>query len=186
MNFLIFTPLHKSLGSESESRSYERYSLRSNSNRQREIRKSLEKTNRDERETLVYSNADRQIHSTVELRETAIPRIFCCFDFHYSRLTRQREVIFHRAKFRNKQERKEGEKRERNLKEIPYPLFHFIENLIKSRCPTEAYFNEWSGNRYRMFVILARISWRKNEIWKIGPRITGDTVSFDTEHKSTA
>lgn len=131
MNFLIFTPLHKSLGSESESRSYERYSLRSNSNRQREIRKSLEKTNRDERETLVYSNADRQIHSTVELRETAIPRIFCCFDFHYSRLTRQREVIFHRAKFRNKQERKGGrgkKKFERNPVSI-IPLYRKFDKI---------------------------------------------------------
>lgn len=136
MNFLIFTPLHKSLGSESESRSYERYSLRSNSNRQREIRKSLEKTNRDERETLVYSNADRQIHSTVELRETAIPRIFCCFDFHYSRLTRQREVIFHRAKFRNKQERKGGrgkkrEKFERNPVSI-IPLYRKFDKISLS------------------------------------------------------
>ena len=136
MNFLIFTSLHKSLGSESESRSYERYSLRSNSNRQREIRKSLEKTNRDERETLVYSNADRQIHSTVELRETAIPRIFCCFDFHYSRLTRQREVIFHRAKFRNKQERKGGrgkkrEKFERNPVSI-IPLYRKFDKISLS------------------------------------------------------
>ena len=148
----IFTPLHKSLGS-----------LESGTDRKR-LPRCISNSNRhnggDQKKlgrTFVYSNSDRQIHSTVEF---AIPDIFCCFDFHHSRSTTSGNFSpGNKISQERKGKRKRERGRERNLKEIPYPfpiipLYRKFDKISLSN----GSILEWTigGNRYRMFVILAR------------------------------